>query len=188
MSYQPPAEESQAPAQQGAPQQDPRQAQLDQIVQQILGGEIPGTGYLFPSPDDAPRGPAPTPDEVRQEMLRAINVCAKDIQLPFGQEKKADAAKTVLALSQSYLLLDPSLDEEGLPAEGPGSKASAAAAAAAEHPTAPEGAGGAKKAVSHPRAKPNPAEEKLSDRTKSMQADLRDARGQTPRPRPRAGG
>lgn len=185
MSYQPPAPGAvQAPA---APQQDPQQAQLDQIVQEILGGEIPGTGYLFPSPTDAPRAPAPTPDAVREELLRAIMVCAKDIELPFGQEKKGDAAKSVLALSQSYLLLDPSLDQEGLPAEGPGSKASAAAAAAAEHPSAAEG-GGAKKTVAHPLVRPNAAEERLSNRTQSMQDDLRGARGQTPRPRPRAGG
>lgn len=175
------------------PQEDPRQAQLDQIVQEILGGEIPGTGYLFPKPEsdtDPPRRPAPSPDQVRDELLRAILACAKDIQLPFGQEKKSDASKSVLALSQSYLLLDPSLDEEGLPAEGPGSKASAVAAAAAEHPQAPvvAAAGGAKRTVSAPRAQPNAAEEALNGRTQSMQKDLRGARGQTPRPQPRAGG
>lgn len=179
MSYQP--EQQQAA---GQPPADSQQAQLDQIVQEVLGGELPGTGYLFPRPDDAARAPAPSADKVREELLRALQVCAKDVQLPFGQEKKESAAKSILAMSQAFLLLDPSLDEEGLPAEGPGSKASAAAAAAAEHGVP----GDNKKTVTHPRVEPNAAEERLDQRTQSMQDDLRGARGQTPRPRPRAGG
>lgn len=145
-------------------------AQLDQIVQQILGGEIPGTGYLFPAPDDPdapPRVRAPTPDEVRGELLRAIKAQAMMAQLPFGQERPPDVGKAALELAQTYLLLDPSVDSEGVGIEG---RAEATAKAVQKFP---------------PRVEPNAAEENLNAKTKPQQEALKHDRGQTPVPRPR---
>lgn len=169
------------------PQNDPqRAAQLDELVQQILGGEIPGEGYLQPqAPDKLPEPIGTTPERVRGRLLRAIETCAASVAMPFGADKKSDLGKAILEISQSYLLLDPSLDENGVPVEGPGSQAHAAAAAQAAFPVPGEGA---RKTVTHPKAEPNAAEEALNDRTKSMQKDLAGARGQTPRPTPHVGG
>lgn len=170
------------------PQNDPRRAaQLDELVQQILGGEIPGEGYLQPqAPDKLPEPIATTPDRVRGRLLRAIETCASSVAMPFGSDKKSDLGKAILEMAQSYLLLDPSLDENGIPVEGPGSIAHASAAAQAAFPAPGEGA--ARKTVSHPKAEPNAAEEELNARTKPMQKDLAGARGQTPRPTPHVGG
>ena len=187
---QPPVPPGPALSAQAAPPQQLSDQQIDEFLQNLLGGDLPGEGFLNPAaPGENEPRVTPTPDQVRDELLRAVRVMAMALQLPYSEEKKADLGHALLAASQSYLLLDPSLDEEGLPAEGPGSKAHAAAAASAEFPPpAPGAPAPSRKTVSHPTVKPNAAEETLNQRTKSMQKDLKGARGQAPRPRPRVSG
>lgn len=91
------------------------------------------------------------------------------LQLPYGEDKKADLGHALLACSQSYLLLDPSVDEEGVSVEG---RAEADAKAAQKFP---------------PRVEPNAAEKNLDEKTKDKQESLKHDRGQTPTPRPRVG-
>lgn len=163
--------------------QNPTDQQIDEFLQSLVGGDLPGEGFLNPDApgQDEPRF-TPSPQEVRDELLRALRVMALSLQLPYSEEKKADVGHALLAAGQAYLLIDPTLDQEGLPAEGPGSKAHSQASASAEFPPP------ALNTVTHPKAKPNAAEEALNKRTKAMQADIKGARGQSPRPRPRVSG
>jgi len=166
VSAQPPVPGSQLPVQ-GQPR--PSDEQIDQFLQSLLGGDLPGEGFLFP--DGTPGDPrsAPTVDDTRTELLRAVKVMATALQLPYGEDKKADLGHALLACSQSYLLLDPSLDEEGVSIEG---RAEAEAKAAQKFP---------------PRVEPNAAEKNLDAKTKPQQEALKHDRGQTPTPRPRVG-
>lgn len=152
----------------------PSDAEINQFLEQLLGGDLPGEGFLFPDSKtlDEPRV-VPDVQQVRDELLRAIRNMAVALQMPYSEEKKADLGHALLSSSQSYLLLDPSLDTEGLPAEGPGSKAHAQALATHEFP---------------PRVQPNAAEERLNEKTKPKQEALKHDRGQSPLPRPRANG
>jgi hypothetical protein len=170
---QPPVPPGPALSAQAGPPQQLSDAQINEFLENLLGGDLPGEGFLNPAaPGENEPRITPTPDQVRDELLRAVRVMAMALQLPYSEEKKADLGHALLAASQSYLLLDPSLDEEGLPAEGPGSKAHSQAAAALAHPT----------------VAPNAAEEKLNSRTKTMQQAIKGARGQSPKPRPRVSG
>jgi len=155
-----------------APEPPTRQQGEEQALEKTIGGDLPGGGYLFPDGTQDPR-PAPDIADVRNELLRAIKTLALMVQLPYGEDKKADVGHCILALGQTYLLTDPTLDNEGVPVEGPGSKAHAQALATHEFP---------------PRVQPNPAEERLNERTKPEQEALKHDRGQAPLPRPRANG
>jgi hypothetical protein len=148
--------------------QDP----VAQALEQIMGGEIPGVGYLFAADPEARQASLihTTPEIVRSQLLRAIEVCAIDAQLPYGQEKKDTISKAALAFAQAYLLLDPSVDQAGVPL---GAEAEANAKVAQRFP---------------PRVQPNPAEQAIAEKHKPQSEALRHTRGQTPRPQPRAGG
>lgn len=176
MSYQP-------------PQQQPTQdEQIDKFLEELLGGDLPGEGFLFPDPEHAaePRT-TPTVEQVRDELLRAMQNSAIALQLPYSEDKKADLGHALLTAAQAYLLIDPSLDTEGVPVEGPGSKAHAQAAAQAAFPPPAAPGQPQHRVVKTPRAKPNAAEGRLDTRTQALQKDLQGSRGQTPRPRPRIG-
>lgn len=165
------------PGQPGVPV-DPRasiSAAQDEVLQQILGAELPGDGYAFP--DDPEKRQAQlvktTPAFVRDNLLRAIEVQSYYAQLPLSEEKPADIGKLILAMAQSFLLLDPTLDAEGVPIEGEGSKPHAEARAQHEFP---------------PRAPENPAEEASKERHKGQSTILSKTHGQEPRPEPRVSG
>jgi hypothetical protein len=147
--------------------------QIDQYLEQLLGGDLPGEGYLNPDPpgENEPR-PVPDREVVRDELLRATRVMAIALQLPYSEEKKADLGHALLAAAQAFLLLDPSVDSEGVQQLGPEGAIHQAAEAAAKFP---------------PRVPPNAAEENLNEKTKPQQEALKHDRGQTPRPRPRVG-
>lgn len=203
MSAQPPPMQPQAPAQQQPPPMTPQmrhEAEMDQVLEQLLGGELPGAGYLFQ--DDPEKRQAQlvktTPEFVRSALLRAIEVAAFAQTLPFSMEKKSELSDQVLKNAQAYLLLDPSVDENGIPVEGPGSKAHATASAQAQFrpPPAPGQPGHQQfeepinKTTGHPeppRVKPNPAEEEIANEHQGESEDLRGARGDKPRPKPRIG-
>lgn len=157
-----------------APQALADDPQLAEVVQQIEGAELPGEGYLFAdAPEEREKQLVEvTPQTVRASLLRAIWVQAVNAQLPLAEEKPADIGHLILSMSQSYLLLDPTLDTEGIPVEGEGSKAHAAAKAAHAFP---------------PRAPENPAEQRSKEKHKGQSEDLSKTRGQQPRPQPRVG-
>lgn len=166
MSAQPP-QPPRGPVQ-GQPQFNSDQ-EIDKFLESLLGGDLPGEGFLFPDGKQEPRT-VPDIEEVRNEALRAIKNMAIALQLPYGEDKKADVGRALLACAQSYLLLDPGLDAEGVSVEG---RAEAEAKAAQKFP---------------PRVPPNAAEEALNAKTKPQQEALKHDRGQTPLPRPRATG
>lgn len=208
----PPQQAQEQPQQQQTPEQI-QNAEADRLLQEILGGEIPGQGYLIPvSPEDREKILVPTdPDKVRSHLLRSIETMAIALQLPYGAEKKGELGKALLECSQAYLLLDPSVDEQGVPIG-----AQATADAEAQQQTR-EHAGTVEKDVNEhqghvqaalaahasgqdfkrpvaqsgyvepPRVQPNPAEQQIADKHKSQSQELKGARGDRPLPRPRAG-
>ena len=162
------------PSQRGAPpaggEGTAHEQQLDQLVQAIIGGEVPGDGYLFsPAPSERPKPMEASPEQVRARLLNGIDALAFAIQLPYGQVSVSDLGKAILELSQSYLLLDPSVDKEGVPI---GDRAEAEAQAAAKFP---------------PRVPPNAAEARIAKEHEGQSKALEHTRGQTPRPSPRVG-
>lgn len=168
MSYQPPPN--------GQPTGDPRQRLAEEQnaqVEQLLGGELIGEGYLFADdPEERAKQLIETNAEfVRQNLLRAIEVMTFDLQLPYSQDKKADVGKAVLECAQAYLLLDPTVDETGVPVEGEGSKAQAAAKAVHQFP---------------PHVQPNAGEQKVAGKNEGKSVALKNTRPQQPRPKPRA--
>lgn len=173
----PPQRPTAAPGEPGVPT-DPRaslSAAQDEVLQQILGAELPGEGYAFPDEPEKRQAQLvkTTPEFVRANLLRAIEVQSFYAQLPLSEEKPADIGKLILAMAQSFLLLDPTLDAEGVPIEGEGSKPHAEARAQHEFP---------------PRAPENPAEEASKEKHKEQSTILSKTHGQQPRPDPRVGG
>lgn len=169
MSAQPGRPPAQPPPQAGP--QPPQAPEMQQLLEQLLGGELPGQGYLY-ADDPAKRQQQlvrTTPDFVRANLLRAIEVMTFDLQLPFSEDKKADVGHALLAAAQAYLLLDPSVDQEGVSIEG---RANAEAQAQARFP---------------PRVPPNAAEGKIKTKNESKSKALRGTRPQQPRPSPRIG-
>jgi len=154
-------------------------------------GELPGEGYLF-AHDPETRQAAlvtTTPEQARAALLRAIELCAQDV-MPYGEQPPKELAQAALAFSQAYLLLDPSVDQEGVPV---GAEAIAQADAQARvqahasgqafsHPT---DANGYKEP---PRVLPNPAEAAVAAKNMPKTEVLRGARADKPRPQPRVGG
>lgn len=100
-----------------APQAPTPEQALEQELEKILGGELPGAGYLFP--DDPEKRQVnlvkTTPEFARAALLRAVEVCAFKAQQIYGNTPESEAAKAALAFSQAYLLLDPTVDESGVP-------------------------------------------------------------------------
>lgn len=150
---------------------NPQMAQREQeekLLEQILGGELPGKGYLYA--DDPEKRQEQmvktTPEFVRDTLLRATEVLGFDLQLPFSPEKKSELAKAVLACAQAFLLLDPSVDAEGVSIEG-------RAETEAKFP---------------PRIAPNPAEKAVAEKNKPKTQALSGTRPDQPRPKPRVNG
>lgn len=130
------------PAQPAPPPEptDPRaiqEAEAERILTQILGGQLPGAGYLFPDRPQVRQANLikTTPEDARDALLRAVELCAQGSLLPYGAVAKGEYAKAALAFSQAYLLLDPTVDEAGVPVA-----AKAAAGAEAQAHVAREGA------------------------------------------------
>lgn len=183
MSYQPPPEQQPPPqdappagrnavAKQAAAQ---KLAAENELIEKILGGELPGQGYLYASdPEERQKQLIQTkPEFVRANILRAIEVMTFDLQLVFSEDKKADIGHAMLFSAQAYLLLDPTVDENGVPVEGPGSVAHANAAAAHQFP---------------PRVAETPAEAAVKGKHEPQEKALKGTRGQTPTPQPRVSG
>jgi hypothetical protein len=96
---------------------------VESIIQQLPEqpppqyGELPGLGYLYP---DAPEHRQATlvettPEFVRKAILRMMEVASFAAMLPFSENKPGEWGKTILEAAQAYLLLDPSVDQQGVP-------------------------------------------------------------------------
>lgn len=165
----PPGPQLVAPAR-PSPAQDAEQQRIEEL-ERILGGELPGAGYEFAEdPEKRQANLVQTDAEyVRAALLRAAEVVGIELSMPFGLNKKADLGKALLAISQSYLLLDPTVDAEGVSVDG---RAEAQAKAVAKFP---------------PRVQPNPAEKAEEAKNKGKTEALSHTRADTPRPKPRVG-
>lgn len=82
--------------------------------------DIPTSGLSFMSPEEQTQNvglaSGVTPEEVRAVLLLAIKRCGENVAMPLSQTPPKEWAQAVLQMSQAYLLLDPSVDAEGLPA------------------------------------------------------------------------
>lgn len=145
-------------------------------------GELPGEGYLFAHDPETRQSTLiqTTPDFARATLLRAIEVLGFDASLPYGEQPPKEYAQSILALSQAYLLLDPSVDTEGIPV-GAKEEAGARAQAKFQFPVTKGGH------PEPPRVNPNPAENAIAEKHKEQSEELRGARGDRPRPQPRVG-
>jgi hypothetical protein len=184
-----------------------------------LFGELPGEGYLYPHAIDVRlRAMVQTnPEAVRMALLRAIEVAATAAQLPFSENKPSEYGHMALMMSQAYLLLDPSVDQHGVPVdkeeehvEGHQGEESSTAPGGSSAPKKTGGGGAGsqpksittggekghqtfKRAVTRhghvepPRVQMNPAEEAIKKKHEEQEEDLRGARGDIPRPQPRVG-
>lgn len=182
-------------------------------IEQILSGELPGAEYLFPAdPEKRQKNLiTTTPEMARAALLRAVETMAQYLTLPYGMDKKAELGKAILECSQSFLLLDPTVDESGVPV---GAQATAQAESTqetnahkagldkevAEHGAhlqanlAAHASGAAFKRavdangyVEPPRVQPNSAETGIAEKHKSQSQELKGARGDKPLPKPRVG-
>lgn len=173
MSYQPQGPQAGVPTDPNAAAASAG-ADAAKVLEEILGAELPGEGYAFP--DDPAKRQAQliktTPEFVRANLLRAIEVQSFYAQLPLSEENRAECARLILALSQSYLLLDETLDQNGIPVEGPGSVAHATALAQHQFP---------------PRPQPNAQEEGIAKKNEAKSDALKGTRPAQPRPQPRVG-
>lgn len=147
-----------------------------------LSGELPGSGYLFA---DAPQERQKalvktTPEQVRDALLRAIETMAQDCLMPYGEKEPDKLMHGALMAAQAYLLLDPEVDEQGIPV---GAEATAQAAAQAAFQT-PVDASGHKEP---PKRNVPPAAQAIQKKNQPKEEVLKGARGSNPRPRPRIG-
>src|SRR5215471_13750025 len=81
-----------------------------------LNGEPPGEGYLYAhDPETRQRAMVATnPEVVRNMLLRAMETAAQNVLLPFNEVDVEKQGRAALALAQAYLLIDPSVDAEGV--------------------------------------------------------------------------
>ena len=196
MSYQPPQQPPERPMSE--------EERTKKVMEEILGGQIPGADYLFAAdPETRMKNMIQTtPDVVRMQLLRAIEVAAANSVMPFGMEKKAELGKMALEMAQAYLLLDPSVDNEGvsvaekiaLQAQTSHEKTAldAHAKAAAGHLETRANAPFERPATESghqepPRVKLNPAAQKVRGKNKPKSEILKGARGDKPTPQPRVG-
>jgi hypothetical protein len=96
---------------------------VEAIIQQLPEqpppqyGELPGLGYLYANaPEERQQAlVVTTPDFARASLLRAIETAAFASMLPFSENKPSEWGKAILEMAQAYLLLDPSVDSQGVP-------------------------------------------------------------------------
>src|SRR5437870_4117969 len=81
-----------------------------------LYGEPPGEGYLYArDPQTRQRAMVVTNVEVVRDMLlRAMETAAQNALLPFNEVDVEKQGRGALAFAQAYLLIDPSVDSEGV--------------------------------------------------------------------------
>lgn len=168
-------------------------------------GEPPGEGYLYAhDPETRQRAMVQTnPDVVRDMLLRAMETAAQNALLPFNEVDVEKQGRAALALAQAYLLIDPSVDSEGVNVAHKAAVGAMAQMAQSAAQPQPQPVGGA---ATQPRAKGSTVVKKgptvgghaqpphvltsqagqmLSEMHQNAEAVLKGARGSLPRPRPR---
>jgi hypothetical protein len=175
-----------------------------------LYGEPPGEGYLYAhDPETRQQAMVTTnADVVRDMLLRAMETAAQNALLPFSETDVEKQGRAALAFAQAYLLIDPSVDSEGVNVAhkaAVGAMAQMAQSAAQPQP-APGATANAKAGAGKPQAggssvtKKGPtvgghaaphkvitsrAGQMLSEMHANAEQVLKGARGSLPRPRPR---
>ena len=168
-----------------------------------LYGEPPGEGYLYAhDPETRQAAMVETnPEVVRDMLLRAMETAAQNALLPFNETDVEKQARAALAFAQSYLLIDPSVDSEGVNvAHKAAVGAMAQMAQSATQPQPVGGAGARPKAGGSTVVKKGPtvgghaqpphvitsqAGQMLQEMHQNAEAVLKGSRGSLPRPRPR---
>lgn len=198
--------------QSGQVQPQPSEAeQINEVLQQLVGGELPGAGVLFPSDPDAARAlfSTTTVDEARAALLYATKFHAISSIMPYDMGKISEHADSALKFTQAYLLADPSVDAEGVSVAAKGEAQAAGQMAVAEHGAtlkhalveheadmqarvAAHASGQSFKRpvtvsgyVEPPKVQPNPAEAAIGEEHKAQEQQLKGARADNPRPQPR---
>jgi len=170
-------------------------------------GEPPGEGYLYArDPETRQAAMVETnPNVVRDMLLRAMETAAQNALLPFNETDVEKQARAALAFAQSYLLIDPSVDSEGVNVAH--KAAVGAMAQMAQSATQPQPVGGAgatprqgartggstvvKKGptvgghAQPPHVITSQAGQMLQEMHQNAEAVLKGSRGSLPRPRPR---
>lgn len=169
-----------------------------------LSGEVPGENYLYAgAPEERQQNlVTTTPEVVRDALLRAIETSAQNAMLPFSENKPSEWGHAALQFAQAYLLLDPEVDNEGIPV-GPKIAAEAEeghrehtlnahADAAAGHLETRANAPFTKKADESghkepPRRNLPAAAKRVKEKNKPKSEVLRGAKASRPLPQPRVG-
>jgi hypothetical protein len=173
-----------------------------------LYGEPPGEGYLY-AHDPQTRQEAmvtTTPEIVRDMCLRAMETAAQNALLPFSETDVEKQGRAALAFAQAYLLIDPTVDSEGVNVAHKAAVGAMAQMAQSSAQPAPGASANAKAGAAKPQAggssvvKKGPtvgghaepphvitskAGQMLSEMHQNAEAVLKGARGSLPRPRPR---
>jgi hypothetical protein len=100
---------------------------VEAIIQQLPEqpppqyGELPGLGYLYANAPEMRQAAlvTTTPEFARMALLRGIETAAMASMLPFSENKPSEWGKAILEMAQAYLLLDPSVDSQGVPVGAP---------------------------------------------------------------------
>lgn len=165
-----------------------------------LYGEPPGLGYLYAREAEFRQAALvdTSPELVRKMILRSMEVVAQNVLLPFNEEGAAKNADALLRMAQAYLLIDPSVDAEGVPvaakAMGQAQTQVVGAVARAEHAPPAQGGeahGTVKRKVTKsghaepPKVVPGAAGQALEKMHENLQQILAGDRGSKPLPRPR---
>jgi hypothetical protein len=175
-----------------------------------LYGEPPGEGYLYAREPETRQQAlvTTTPEIVRDMLLRAMEVAASNSLLPFNETDAEKQGRAALAFAQAYLLIDPSVDSEGVNVAhkaAVGAMAQMAQSSAAPQPqpagaagTRPRGKGGSSGSSSVTSKGPtvgghaqphrvltSHAGKMLQEMHQNAEDVLKGARGSLPRPRPR---
>jgi hypothetical protein len=174
-----------------------------------LYGEPPGEGYLYArDPETRQRAMVETnPDVCRDMLLRAMETAAQNALLPFNETDVEKQGRAALAFAQAYLLIDPSVDAEGVNVAhkaAVGAMGQMAVNAAQPQPQTAGAASATKRQLggkttvgtkgptvgqhAEPlRIETSKAGEMLREMHQNAEAVLKGARGALPRPRPRVG-
>lgn len=166
-----------------------------------LYGEPPGEGYLYAKdPQTRQRAMVETdPEVVRDMLLRAMETAAQNSLLPFNEVDPEKLGRAALAFAQAYLLIDPSVDAEGVSVAHKGAvqaMGQMAVDAAKPQPAPGGGTSGSGSSVTKKgrsvggHAQPHrvitsKAGEMLQAMHQNAEDVLKGARGSLPRPRPR---
>jgi len=203
----PPEWQQNQPQPESALEAYPPQPQADPNAAPPLYGETPGEGYIYAHAPQQRQAAMvqTTPELVRDMLLRAIEVASQNALLPFSEQPPGQWGDLMLRAAQAYLLLDPSVDQNGVPVGAQAHEQALANAGEPRHQAQTEQAqaaatqalAGAHQAFTQaqavgafkppPRVAPNPAERKVEERNRGKTEVLRGVRADQPRPKPRVG-